>query len=113
MTDTNINISNLSAVHIDAMVRNVDWRETLGEWWAYEVQECEDCGEDVLLSNFYINETHQEIDPDTECEGGCFTFEGPMMNYFYPCVNTGKLGMTSGGRVRAPPRTLDGTRKPP
>lgn len=81
-------IGNLYADEIDSTSIRVDWSETIGEdcegWRAYEVQKCDECGEYVCSGGRLGEDRHCDIEDESECDG-YLNFDGPLMNYFYPC----------------------------
>lgn len=84
---------------IDVMPQNIDWAETMGEnmegWRAFEALTCDGCGREVVCSSLGENE-HRDIEHEVivmvegeeepqrcTCDA-TLSFEGPMMNYWYP-----------------------------
>lgn len=95
-------IKNLRNCTIDAAHRRVDWSELLGEdlegWQAFGVEDCDGCDREVVCSSHMGQDEHRYIEPEItvtdedgdedEIENECMShlyFEGPMMNFFYPC----------------------------
>lgn len=76
-----LDIENLSCDAVDSVPLNVSWSERLGEdlegWRAYSAEECEGCGEVIVISTI----GGEEYCP--ECEHEQYE-DGPAMNYFYP-----------------------------
>lgn len=59
-----------------------DWSEGYPERWDYFASSCcEKCGQAITGRN---GEAHNDIDPDSDCDGYVPENEGPMMNYYYP-----------------------------
>lgn len=81
-------VDDLYCDEVNAETRTIDWAEEFGEdcegWRHYEVSECHECGQQVCNDGYQGETRHCDVDSDTEC-GGYLNFDGPMMNYFYPC----------------------------
>ena len=105
-TDNQSIVTGLRNCSVDTQSRRVDWAETLGEdlegWQAFEALECEECDRVCVCSSSMGNDEHRYIEPEittvdedgdeveveNECMGTLY-FEGPQMNYFYPCELSG------------------------
>ena len=67
---------------IDVQPVNFDWSEGYTEKWDYlALSCCEKCGKEITGRN---GEAHNDLDPDSDCDGYVPENEGPMMNYYYP-----------------------------
>jgi len=81
-------VEGLYCDNVQAEVRQVDWSEILGEdcegFRAYETDTCSECGAVVCNGGSLGESQHRDLDHNSEC-GGYLNFDGPMMNYFYPC----------------------------
>jgi len=95
-------VANLRNCAIDASHRRVDWSALLGPdlegWEAFGVEDCQECDGEVVCSSRMGQDEHRYIEPEitvidedgdeeqveTECMGTLY-FEGPQMNFFYPC----------------------------
>jgi hypothetical protein len=82
----------LEDCHVDHLYtgsNDYDWTQhTCGEdvgWDSWEPQECETCGEVLVLQPGSGECCHHDIDYASECEGYVGLAEGPMMSYWYPC----------------------------
>lgn len=89
MTTKRTLIRDLSAACLGSRGVNKDWtwsEKQEPDWEAWDVEECEKCGQAVLLTLWQGNEEHSQIgiDGDIACDGHVSLFEGPMMNYWYP-----------------------------
>lgn len=76
-------IKDLSAAAIEKSSVNFDFSEGYAETWeAFEATECPECGK-IVFNNTAGEEQHRYIDSTSKCDG-YISFDGPMMNYYYP-----------------------------
>jgi hypothetical protein len=86
-------VKDLRAGSIEATPINVEsWSDVFQSFYEngdedgnqfWEAVECEDCNAVVVLHMGGGNETHADVDSDSECQGYMSSSEGPMMNYWY------------------------------
>jgi hypothetical protein len=81
-------VDGLYCDEVSTEVRTVDWQDLAGQdcegWHSHEVSQCGDCGKPVYNQGQLGETRHNDLDSETECRG-YLNFDGPMMNYFYPC----------------------------